>query len=267
MKPIAIGIHDFKKIIETGSLFIDKTLFIKELIDNTSAVICLPRPRRFGKTLNMSMLYYYFSRDYKDNNLFDGLKIMSQGEKYLMEMNKYPVISLSLKNTKFDNYEGFIDNYKDVMKALYGKYEYLLKSDKLDETEKNDFLKITRKEEDILLPNALSKLASYLSKHYESQVIVLLDEYDAPIINGYLKGYYDEIITFIKQIFVTTFKDNNDLKKGVITGISRISKENLFSDANNINVYNITDSRFSTHFGFTEDEVKWALKEYGLEDN
>ncbi len=267
MKPIAIGIHDFKTIIETGSLFIDKTLLIKELIDNTSAVICLPRPRRFGKTLNMSMLYYYFSRDYKDNNLFDGLKIMSQGEKYLMEMNKYPVISLSLKNTKFDNYEGFIDNYKDVMKALYGKYEYLLKSDKLDETEKNDFLKITRKEEDILLPNALSKLASYLSKHYESQVIVLLDEYDAPIINGYLKGYYDEIITFIKQIFVTTFKDNNDLKKGVITGISRISKENLFSDANNINVYNITDSRFSTHFGFTEDEVKWALKEYGLEDN
>ncbi len=263
-KPIAIGTDDFKEIIETGSLFIDKTLFIKELIDNTSKAICFPRPRRFGKTLNMSMINYYFNLEYKDNTLFNGLKIMEQGEKYLKEMNKYPVVSLSLKDTKFDDYEGFIDNYKEIMKTLYSKYNYLLKSDKLDETDKEDFLKIIRKQEDILLPNALAKLVGYLNKHYELKVIVLLDEYDAPILYGYEMGYYDKMITFMKQLFVTTFKDNGNLKKGIITGVSRISKENLFSDANNINVYNITDVRFSEYFGFTQEEVDEVLEEYNL---
>ena len=215
-KEIATGTHDFKKIIETNSLYVDKTLFIKDLIDDTSDVVCFPRPRRFGKTLNMSMLNYYFNINYKDNTLFKGLKIMEQDEKYLSEMNKYPVVSLSLKDAKFDNYKGFIDNYKEIMKSLYSKYNYLLKSDKLDETDKEDFLKIIRKQENVLLPNALAKLVEYLYKHYELQVIVLLDEYDAPILNAYLEGFYDKMITFMKQLFVTTFKDNNNLRKGVM---------------------------------------------------
>ena len=130
MKNVATGIDDFKILRENNYLYIDKTMLIKEIIDEFDKPCLIPRPRRFGKTLNMSMLYYYFSLDYKNNNLFNGLKIMEQGDKYLSEMNKYPVISLSLKNTKFDNYEGFIDNYKDVMKSLYGEYEYLLESDK-----------------------------------------------------------------------------------------------------------------------------------------
>ncbi len=258
--------NDFKELIESNSLYIDKTLLIKEIIDNEDKSIMIPRPRRFGKTLNLSMIKYYFDIKYKGNTLFKGLKILEQGEKYLREANKYPLVSLSLKDTKFDNYEGFIDNYKDIMKTFYSDYSYLLDSDKLDETDKEDFRKIIRKEEDRLLPNALSKLVVYLNKHYNNKVIVLLDEYDAPILHGYEKGYYNEIIDFMKQLFVTTFKDNSNLKKGIITGVSRISKENLFSDANNIIVYNMTDSKFSTYFGFTRKEVKNTLETYGLGD-
>ena len=270
MKPIAIGIHDFKKIIETGSLFIDKTLFIKELIDNTSAVICLPRPRRFGKTLNMSMLDYYFNIKYKDNpdikGLFKGLNISKEEDKYLSEMNKYPIISLSFRGLKTDTFKEFKKEYKMLMSSLYASYSFLLDSDKVDSELKKEFIECYAKK-DYILTSAIPNLMLMLKQYYQEDVMVLLDEYDAPIINGYLKGYYDDIIAFIKQIFVKTFKDNNDLKKGVITGILRVSKENMFSDANNINVYNITDSRFSTHFGFTEDDVKWALKEYNLSDN
>ncbi len=269
MKPIAIGTEDFKKIIETGSLFIDKTLFIKEIIDDSSQALCLPRPRRFGKTLNMSMLYYYFSNEFNSKKLFEGLNITKEGSRYLDEMNKYPTIFISLKDTKRDTYEDFIDAYKDIMKSLYDKYKKLLEDNVLDETEKEDYLKITRKEEERFLSNALSKLVYYLNKYYKQEVIVLLDEYDAPIIHAYAKGYYDEIIAFMKQVFVTTFKINPGfpaLKKGIITGISRISKENMFSDANNIKVYNVTDNMYSNYFGFTEDEVKQALKEYNLEN-
>ncbi len=262
-KPIAIGTVDFKEIIETGSLFIDKTLFIKELIDNTSKAICFPRPRRFGKTLNMSMINYYFNLEYKDNTLFKGLKIMEQGEKYLMEMNKYPVISISLKELKKNTYQEFIDKYKTLMSDLYKKYKFVLENSDVDVEFYN---RIINKEEDSELADALSYLVRDLSKYYGLKVIVLLDEYDAPILYGYEKGYYDEIITFIKQLFVTTFKDNSNLKKGIITGITRISKENLFSDANNINVYNLTDARFSEYFGFMESEVDEVLKEYNLSD-
>ena len=261
---------DFKELIEGNNLYIDKTLFIKDFIDSGDKSLMITRARRFGKSLNISMLYYYFSNEFDSKKLFEGLNISKEDAKYLDEMNKYPTIFLSLKDTKYDNYEGFIDNYKEVMKSLYAKYDYLLKSDKLDETDKEDFMKIIRKQEDILLPNALSKLVKYLSKYYESQVIVLLDEYDAPILYGYEKGYYDKIISFMKQLFVTTFKPDpvdSKLKRGFITGVTRISKENMFSDANNIIVYNITDSMYSEYFGFTESEVKELLKEYDLSDN
>ena len=266
MKNINLEKNDFKEIIESGSLFIDKTLFIKELIDNPSPFLCFPRPSKFGKSLNMSMLNYYFNLEYKNNTLFNGLEIMTEGDKYLNEMNKYPVISLSLKDTKCDNYEGFINNYKEAMKNLYTKYDYLLKSDKLDETDKKDFVKIIRKQENTLLSKAIAKLVTYLNRHYGLKVIVLLDDYDVPIINGYFNGYYDEVVNFINQLLVTVFKDNNELKKGIITCISKICTENLYSCANNIEVYNITDARYSTHFGFTESEVKELLKEYNLSD-
>ncbi len=269
MKFIAAGTHDFKKIIETNSLYIDKTLFVKELIDDTSDVICFPRPRRFGKTLNMSMLDYYFNIEYKDNpnikDLFKGLNISKEEDRYLREMNKYPVISLSFRGLKTNTYQEFIDEYKKIIYKLYLKFNYLLTSDKVSEPNKKIFEDYYNMKTNNL-SSAISDLMLMLKEHYNKEVIVLLDEYDAPILNGYLKGYYDEIITFIKQIFVTTFKDNNDLKKGIITGISRISKENMFSDANNIIVYNMTDNMYSNYFGFTESEVKEVLKEYNLEN-
>ncbi len=267
-REIATGTEDFKEIIETNSLYIDKTLFIKEIIDDTSKTVCFPRPRRFGKTLNMSMLNYYFNLDYKDNKLFYGLNISELGEKYKEEANKYPVISISFRELKADNYKDFLKSYKELMANLFSNYEYLLKSKAINSNAKRKINKfINEKENDgNRLANAVSNLVRYLRKYYDIKVIVLLDEYDAPILHAYEKGFYEEVITFMKQLFVTTFKDNTDLRKGVITGISRISKENLFSDANNIEVYNMTDSRYSTYFGFTESEVQDALKEYDLLD-
>ncbi len=262
--------NDFKELIEGKYVYIDKTLLIKEIIDNGDKSIMIPRPRRFGKTLNLSMLYYYFSNEFDSHELFKGLEIMKQEEKYLNEMNKYPTIFLDLKNTKMDTFEAFKDKYKDIIKSVYDKHDYLLESDKLDETEKEDFRKIIRKEEDMFLADALSKLLGYLKEYYGKKVIVLLDEYDAPILHGYEKGYYNEIIEFMKQLFVTTFKPEpifSNVHKGIITGMSRISKENLFSDANNIIVYNMTDSKFSTYFGFTEEEVIEVLDKYGLGEN
>ncbi len=264
-REIATGTEDFKEIIETNSLYIDKTLFIKEIIDDTSKTVCFPRPRRFGKTLNMSMLNYYFNLDYKDNNLFKGLNISELGEKYKEEKNKYPVISISFRELKTNNYQEFINEYKKIIGKLYLKYKYLLESDRVSESFKKVFEDYYYMNTDNLT-SAISDLMLMLNEHYNIKVIVLLDEYDAPILHAYEKGFYEEIITFMKQLFVTTFKDNSDLRKGVITGISRISKENLFSDANNIEVYNMTDSRYSTYFGFTENEVKDSLKEYGLLD-
>ncbi len=269
MKNINLETNDFKEIIESDSLFIDKTLFIKELIDNPSPVICFPRPSKFGKSLNMSMLNYYFNIEYKNNTLFNGLEIMKQGDKYFKEMNKYPVVSLSLKDTKKITFKGFLNNYKTIMANLYLKYENILMNSKvLTNTEKQRIKTIIEEKEDNpeRLPNFLSYLVNYLSRYYGLQVIVLLDDYDVPIINGYFNGYYDEVVDFINQLLVTTFKGNRNLKKGIITCISKICTENFYSCANNIEVYNITDARYSTYFGFTESEVKGLLKEYNLSD-
>ncbi len=258
--------NDFKKLIESGAVYIDKTLFIKEIIDNNDDSVMIPRPRRFGKTLNLSMLYYYFSNEFDSHELFKGLNIMEQDEKYLSEMNKYPTIFLDLKNTKKDTYSEFIDRYKTIMSDLFKKYKFVLENSDIDVDFYN---RIINKEEDSELADAFSYLVGYLKDYYHEKVIVILDEYDAPILHGYEKGYYNEIIEFMKQLFVTTFKPEpiySNIHKGIITGISRISKENLFSDANNIKVYNITDSKFSTYFGFTEDEVINILEENDLKE-
>ena len=266
MRPIAIGTDDFKEIIESNSLFIDKTLFIKDIIDDTGKVLLFPRPRRFGKSLNMSMINYYFNNSYDSKYLFDGLNISKCEDKYLMEMNKYPVISLSLKDCKKGTYLEFISSFKIIISDLYNNYKYLLESSLIDEVEKDYFRRCLKREEDIQLSLSLSRLMYMLKKHYNMEVIVLLDEYDAPIMEGYLKGYYGEIINFMRNLFSSTFKGNLDLKKGIITGILRVSKEGMFSGANNINVYNITDSLYSNYFGFLESEVEDVLKEYGLSD-
>ena len=265
MKPIAIGTHDFKKIRENNSLFIDKTLFIKELIDDSSDVLLFPRPRRFGKSLNLSMINYYFNIEESSLDLFKGLKILDCSDKYLKEMNKYPIIHLSLKECKSNNFLEFKVLFKAVISELYTKYENIvLKSKKVTNIDKDYFVKCRDKLEDLELSNCLKNLSRILYYHYSVPVLILLDEYDAPIMESYLNGYYDELISFIKQIFNSTFKDNLYLKKGIITGILRISKEGMFSDANNIKVYNVCDYRYSTHFGFLETEVINALAEYNV---
>ena len=266
MKPIAIGNEDFKEIIESNSLFVDKTLFIKELIDDTSKVLLFLRPRRFGKSLNMSMLKYYFDINLNSKYLFKGLNISKCSKLYLDEMNKYPVVSLTLKECKKATYEAFLMSFKTLISNLYRNYKFLLDSSLIEEVDKEYFKRCLNEEEEKQLSLALAKLINMLEIYYKSQVIVLLDEYDAPILEGYLKGYYDNIINFMREVFSSTFKGNLSLKKGIITGILRVSKESMFSGANNINVYNITDSNFSTYFGFTEEEVKETLAEYDLSD-
>ena len=264
MKPIAIGSSDFKEIIETNSLFIDKTLFIRDLIDDPSKILLFPRPRRFGKSLNISMINYYFNNIYNSADLFEGLDISKCSDKYLMEMNKYPVISLSLKECKKSSYKDFIDNFKTIISDLYSKYSYLLDSPLIGEVDKKYFRNCLNKEQDIELARGISNLIKMLRVYHDEQVIVLLDEYDAPIMEAYLKGFYKEVISFMKDLFSNTFKDNLNLKKGIITGILRVSKEGMFSDANNIDIYNITDPGYSSYFGFLEREVEDVLNEYDL---
>ena len=201
MRPIAIGTDDFKEIIESNSLFIDKTLFIKDIIDDTGKVLLFPRPRRFGKSLNMSMINYYFNNSYDSKYLFDGLNISKCEDKYLMEMNKYPVISLSLKDCKESSYLEFLNSFKNIIANLYDKYTYLLESDLIKEVDKKYFERCLNYEEEELLYLAINKLIKMLEIYYKEQVIVLLDEYDVPILEGYLKGYYSEIINFMKKVF------------------------------------------------------------------
>jgi len=266
MKQIAIGTDDFKEIRETNSLFIDKTLFIKELIDDTSKVLLFPRPRRFGKTLNMSMINYYFNRDFNSKDLFKGLNISKCSDKYLKEMNKYPVISLSLKECKKNSFLEFKEEFKNIIVKLYKNYKYLLDCPSIEEIDKNYFKRCLNGQEDMRLSYAIATLVDMIKTYYNEQVIVLLDEYDVPIIEGYLRGYYTEIIEFTRDIFSSVFKNNLSLKKGIITGILRVSKEGMFSGANNIDVYNITDNSYSNYFGFTEIEVKEVLAKYNLSD-
>ena len=266
MKPIAIGTDDFKEIIENDYLFIDKTLFIKELIDDGSKALLFPRPRRFGKTLNLSMLDYYFNNTYDSKDLFQGLNISKCDNKYLREMNKYPVINFSLKECKKDTYEEFISNFKTIVANLYRKYKFLLDSSLLEEVDKNYFYRCLNKEEEEQLSLALFTLINMLRTYYNEQVIVLLDEYDVPIIEGYLKGYYAEVISFMREIFSSTFKNNLNLKKGIITGVLRVSKEGMFTGANNVDVYSMNDANYANYFGFLEVEVKEVLTKYNLSD-
>ena len=266
-KPIATGTDDFKKIRETGSLFIDKTNFIKELIDDSSESLLFPRPRRFGKSINLSMIKYYFDIKEDSKDLFKGLKIMNYGDRYINEMNKYPVISLTLKECKKNTYEEFITDFKSIISNLYSQYDFLLKSEIIRDIDKEYMNRCINEQEEKQLHFALSRLSLMLEKYYNQKVYVLLDEYDAPILSSYLNGFYDKCINFMRDLFSATFKGNLSMKKGIITGILRVSKEDMFSGANNIKVYNITDYNYSNHFGFTEEEVKDVLNQYDLSGN
>ena len=231
MQGIGIGVSDFKMLRIRDNYFIDKSLFIKHIIDNQSSVALITRPRRFGKTLNMSMLKYYFDITAKDSKeLFIGLKIMEQDEKYTSKLGNYPVIYITLKDVQDSNYENMILDMKTAILEMYQQHRYLLDSDKVYPEEKEKIMDILYgREDEVTLKNSVKELSKYLNRHYDKQCILLVDEYDVPLQNAYIKGYYNEAIEFFKTFYGTTFKDNPYLEKTVLTGVSRVAKESIFS--------------------------------------
>lgn len=268
MQGIGIGVSDFKMLRTRNNYYIDKSLYIKDIIDNQSSVILVTRPRRFGKTLNMSMLKYYFDCTAKNNEeLFVGLKIMEQEEQYTSKLGAYPCIYMTLKDVNDTNYEKMLLNLKTAVVEMYQEHRYLLDSDKIYPEEKEQIKEILWcKEDENTLKNSVRQLSKYLNRHYDKPVMLFLDEYDVPLQNAYVEGYYEEAIKFFKTFYGTTFKDNPYLEKTVITGVSRVAKESIFSGANNFDVYTVFNDEFSDDFGITENEMDGLIKDFEIQD-
>ena len=263
MRKIGIGVSDFKDIIEQEYFYVDKTKFIEEISENGAIVQLITRPRRFGKTLNMSMLRYFYDISGKDANrkLFKNLYIENSAT--IEEQGKYPVIFISFKDIKALTIEEMYSQVRTLISEIYDNYKFLRKN--LDERDRVIFDKIWTEDKSGNYFNSLKQLAKYLKEYYNQDVILLIDEYDTPMVSAYENGYYDEIKSFFTGLFGSALKENPALKKAVLTGIMRISKENIFSGLNNIRVNTILESDFSQYFGLTEKEVENSLVEYGLE--
>lgn len=264
MRPIAIGVSDFRNIIANNCFYVDKTKFIEELVNDMTAVHLITRPRRFGKTLNLSMLKYFYDieKNTENRKLFDGLYISNSLA--IKEQGKYPVIFLSFKDVKADSSLEMMENIAILMKNLYDKFEYI--REKLNQSNLMEFDEIWLKKDNANLRGALLNLCSYLKEYYNQDVILLIDEYDTPMVSAYEHGYYDEIKMFFTTLYGSALKENPALKKAVLTGIMRISKENIFSGLNNVKVSSILEEDFADYFGITEKEVENSLIEYGLEE-
>ena len=267
-KPVPIGIEDFKRLIDDGYYFVDKTLMIKELIDMKGMVNLYTRPRRFGKTLNMSMLRRFFEKTEEDNSyLFDELAIAESGNKYCKYIGQYPVISISLKSMKQSDYREAFSEFKNMISKEVWRHKELLVSDKLMPLNRKKLEMICDDTANNAVYNtALKLLSDCLYEVYGKKVIVLIDEYDVPLENAYFNGFYDEMINLIRSVFESVLKTNDSLEFAVMTGCLRISKESIFTGLNNLNVYPVTDNAFSQYFGFTEQEVKQLADYYGLSD-
>lgn len=263
MKKIPIGINDFKTLIENNYYYIDKTKYIEDILNDGSEVILFTRPRRFGKTLNMSMLKYFFDIQQKEENrsLFNNLYI--ENSKHIKEQGKYPIIFLSFKDLKAKNLENSIFKLKNQLKDLYKEFLYL--KDSLDEVSQEDFNKIIYMKDNANYENALKYLTEYLYKYYRRKVIVIIDEYDTPIVDSYENNYYDEAIMFFRNFYSSVSKDNQYLEKGFLTGILRVAKEGIFSGLNNLEVCSILDNKYSSFYGLTEDEVLKTLDYFNME--
>ncbi len=272
-KPLPIGTEDFKRIIEDECYYVDKTLLIKSLLDSKAAVTLFTRPRRFGKTLNMSMLKYFFE-DTEDETLnaenrtiFDGLKIMDAGEKYTDQMQQYPVISLTLKSAKQANFSMAYDMLVKEIAREFHRHEFVLNSDRLSEAEKKLFGQIKDWEAKTShYADALQFLSDCLYKVTGKKSIVLIDEYDVPLENSHFRGFYDQMISFIRSLFESALKTNDNLHFAVITGCLRISKESIFTGLNNFRVVSILNETYGEYFGFTPKEVETMAAYYGMED-
>jgi len=266
MQKLPLGISDFKEIRKNDYYFIDKSLFIKEIINEDAQVILLPRPRRFGKTLNISMLRYYFSISEADWSLYQNLKIAAENEKYLQEFAKYPLIYLTFKGLKDLTWEDSLKNIEDIIAAEYQRHDYLLKEGILTEAERKVYREIINLEaEKVHYQKALLRLTEYLERYHDQKVIVLIDEYDQPIQSGYLNDYYPEVVNFMRLFLENGLKDNASLHKSVLTGILRVAKESIFSGLNNLVVNDIFTEKYNQFFGLLPQEVEAVFKEYDLE--
>lgn len=265
-KTVAIGIQSFDKIRKDGYFYIDKTGFIREWWESGDDVTLITRPRRFGKTLNMSMLEAFFSVSYADrSDLFEGLSIW-QDEKYRALQGTYPVIFLSFANIKEADFESTNYRIRQLLMKLYEKNQFLMDSECLSESEIKYFNRMKSDMDEKDAPMALYQLSDFLYRYYGKKVIILLDEYDTPMQESYVKGYWDELVDFTRSLFNSTFKTNPYLERAIMTGITRVSKESIFSDLNNPAVVTTTTNRYTDAFGFTEEEVFAALDEYGYGD-
>ncbi|MCL2099550.1 MAG: ATP-binding protein [Oscillospiraceae bacterium] len=266
-KRILTGAESFEKIIEGNYFYVDKTLFIKELLERKGEVTLITRPRRFGKTLNINMLEHFFDINKNSSALFNGFKITGYKDITEKHMNKYPVVSFNLKNAEEASYKDTIANIRDLIAEIYEKNLYLYESGKLNERQKIKFHSIfLGKSTDIELKSSLKFLTDCLYAYHKKRVIVLLDEYDTPMTGALMKGFYPEMVDFMRGFLGTVFKTNEYLEFGVLTGVQRISRESLFSSFNNAKVCGIMDKEFSKSFGFTEDEVKAACRVFGVEE-
>ena len=265
MKKLDLGGSDFKDVILNNNYFVDKTLLIEEVIEAQKKVLLLPRPRRFGKTLNLSMLHYYFDKNEPSNKkLFADLKIWQTGEDIKQHCGKYPVIYLSFKDTKKDTWENCYEHITDTISKLYRQHNYLLDKNLLDAKETSDFINIINETANkTKFEKSLENLSLYLQRYHKEKVVILIDEYDTPIQASHNK-FYDNAISFMRSLLSGALKDNTSLYKGIITGILRVSKESIFTGLNNLSVYSILDEEFSDKFGFTELEVKQIIIDFNI---
>ena len=252
-KAIPVGIENFEDIIKDNYYYVDKSMLIEDILVNRAAVTLFTRPRRFGKTLNMSMIKYFFDVRNKDENrkLFEGLKIF--GSEYMKEQGKYPVIFVSLKDLRADTWEMCLMEIKKLISKIYREFQYI--TEKMNEDDKEIYDSIKNRKNDMDLNTSIELLSEYLFEYYGERVIILIDEYDAPIINAFDKGYYNEAINFFQVFYSSALKTNDSLKYGILTGITRIIKEGIFSGLNNLYVNTILSKKYSEYFGLLESEV------------
>ena len=263
---ISIGKQDFVSLRENHYFYIDKTDFIRQWWENADDITLITRPRRFGKTLNMNMLNCFFSRQYENRgDLFKGLSIWTD-QKYQKLQGSYPVIFISFADVKQNNYKDAIQKIKNIIVDVYRQHRYLNKEDCFTENEKQQMMEITEKMDDVTAQDALKNLSSYLNLLYGKKVLIFLDEYDTPMQEAYINGYWDEFTGFMRGLFNATFKTNPYLERAIMTGITRVSKESVFSDLNNLTVITTTSDQYADCFGFTEEEVFKSLDQFGMSD-
>ncbi|ACD51241.1 AAA family ATPase [Clostridium botulinum] len=267
LKPLPIGVDNFEMLITRGYYYIDKTLLIKDLLDNKASVNLFTRPRRFGKTLNMSMLQYYFEKREKNNSyLFENLNIIEAGEEYVSHMGQYPVINLSLKSAKQPNFELAYISIARRIAEEYKRHEYILKSENL-KNEKERFLKILKEKGDEGdYTDSIFFLSQCLEKYHNKKVIILIDEYDVPLENAFFEGFYDKMIAFLRSLFESALKTNSSLEFSVITGCLRISRESIFTGLNNLEIISILNKSYDEYFGFIQEDINKMLEDYNLSD-